>query len=116
MSSGKRLCRRDTECHPEYALLVELCARFEQDCPDRVGASSLVTEACCREKTAYFILGAGSTTVGYVAAEVKANRKVKRLNESVASEFEEDEADDNIPTVLQIYVEPEFRNRGYALE
>jgi len=89
--------------------------RFETECSNREGASALVTEACCREKTAYFILGAGSTTVGYVAAEVKANRKAKRVNESVTSEAV-DEVDDDVPTLLQLYVEPEFRHRGYAME
>lgn len=112
--SGTRLCRRDTESHPEYALLLHMSDRFETECSDREGANSLVTEACCREKTAYFILGAGSTTVGYVAAEVKANRRAKRVNESVASDV--DEEDDDIPTLLQLYVEPEFRQRGYASE
>jgi GNAT superfamily N-acetyltransferase len=88
---------------------------FRSEC-NRPGATELVTEACCREKTAYFILGAGSTTVGYVAAEVQANRRAKRLNESICSEAGEDEAEDNIPTIIQLYVEPEFRRRGYATE
>jgi hypothetical protein len=109
------MCRRDTESHPEYALLLLMSDRFEVECANREGANELVTEACCREKTAYFILGAGSTTVGYVAAEVKANRKAKRQNESVLSDFG-DEGDDDVPTLLQLYVEPEFRHRGYATE
>lgn len=114
--SGTRLCRRDTESHPEYALLLLMSERFEAECSDRAEVSELVTEACCREKTAYFILGAGSTTVGYVAAEVKANRKVKRVNESITSDAGIGEADDDVPSLLQLYVEPEFRQRGYALE
>jgi len=116
--SGTRLCRRNTEMHPEYALLLLMSERFEGECADRSGASELVTEACCREKTAYFILGAGSTTVGYVAAEVKANRKAKRANQSMLSDAGDDiaEPDEDVPTILQVYVEPEFRNRGYALE
>lgn len=116
MSSGRRKCRRDTESHPEYALLLLMSDRFESECADRPEASALVTEACCREKTAYFILGAGSTTVGYVAAEVKANRKAKRANESFTSDIGGCDADDDVPTILQVYVEPEFRNRGYAME
>jgi len=63
-----------------------------------------VNEACCREKSAYFILGPDTTTVGYVAAEVAANRRVTS------------KVEDASPTVLQIYVEPEFRRRGYASE
>lgn len=114
-SSGRRKCRRDTESHPEYALLLLMSDRFETEC-DRPEASGLVTEACSREKTAYFILGAGSTTVGYVAAEVKANRKAKRANESFTSDIGGCDADDDVPTILQVYVEPEFRNRGYAME
>lgn len=115
--SGTRLCRRDTESHPEYALLLNMSDRFEAECSNREGASELVTEACCREKTAYFILGASSTTVGYIAAEVKANRKVKRVNESMGTDAGAlGEADDDIPLLLQVYVEPEFRQRGYALE
>jgi ribosomal protein S18 acetylase RimI-like enzyme len=114
--SGTRLCRRDTESHPEYALLLLMSDRFETECAEREGATALVTEACCREKTAYFILGAGSTTVGYVAAEVKANRRAKRANESMFSDIMEDEAEDDTATLLQVYVEPEFRNRGYAFE
>jgi len=113
--SGTRLCRRDTESHPEYALLLNMNERFEAECSNRSGDSSLVSEACCREKTAFFILGAGSTTVGYVAAEVKANRKVRRANESMGTDAGDDQ-DDDVPTVLQVYVEPEFRQRGYALE
>lgn len=113
--SGTRMCRRDTESHPEYALLLLMSDRFEAECTNRPGSNELVTEACCREKTAYFILGAGSTTVGYVAAEVKANRRVRRVNESIGNNAG-DEADDDIPTLLQLYVEPEFRQRGYATE
>lgn len=90
--------------------------RFEAECSDHDGASALVSEACCREKTAFFILGAGNTTVGYVAAELQANRKVKRANESMVSEAGDAQADDNVPTLLQLYVEPEFRGRGYAVE
>lgn len=114
--SGTRKCRRDTESHPEYALLLLMSDRFETECADRPEASALVTEACCREKTAYFILGSGSQTVGYVAAEVKANRKVKRANESFTSDIGGHDADDDMPTIIQVYVEPEFRNRGYAME
>jgi RimJ/RimL family protein N-acetyltransferase len=90
--------------------------RFEIECADRATAAPLVTEACCREKTAYFILGAGNKTVGYVAAEVAANRRAKRLNDSVASDIGEEQVDDDIPTLIQIYVEHEFRRLGYATE
>jgi len=114
--SGTRKCRRDTEAHPEYALLLLMSDRFETECADRPEASALVTEACCREKTAYFILGAGSQTVGYVAAEVKANRRVKQANASFASDTGGCDADDDVPTIIQVYVEPEFRSRGYAME
>jgi len=115
--SGTRMCRRDTEAHPEYALLLLMNDRFEAECAQHSRPQPLVAEACCREKTAYFILGAGSTTVGYVAAEVKANRKVRRANESMGTDAGIDEAnDDDIPTLLQIYVEPEFRRKGYAFE
>jgi len=120
--SGRRVCRRDTESHPEYALLLNMTDRFEAECPSRqVEGAALVNEACCREKTAYFILGPGSTTVGYVAAEVAANRRVRRVQESISimsdagSVFADDE-DDKVPKVVQIYVEPEFRNKGYASE
>ncbi|CAE8634687.1 unnamed protein product [Polarella glacialis] len=120
--SGRRLCRRDTESHPEYALLLNMSDRFEADCADRVseGAGALVSDACCREKTAYFIIGPGSTTIGYVAAEVAANRRVQAQKSSMLSDAgsvlgSEDTAD-NTPTVLQVYVEPEFRGRGYARE
>ena len=98
--SGRRTCRRDTEAHPEYCLLLNLTDRFEEEC-QRENAD-LVNEACCREKTAFFILGPGSTAVGYVAAEVAANRKLR------------DDSDDKTPLVTQIYVEPEFRKQGYA--
>ena len=102
--SGRRTCRRDTESHPEYCLLLNLTDRFEEEC-HRENAD-LVNEACCREKSAFFILGPGSTAVGYVAAEVAANRKVRGLQES--------DHDDRTPFVTQIYVEPEFRKQGYA--
>ena len=102
--SGRRTCRRDTESHPEYCLLLNLTDRFEEEC-HRENAD-LVNEACCREKSAFFILGPGSTAVGYVAAEVAANRKVRGLQE-----FDQD---DRTPYVTQIYVEPEFRKQGYA--
>jgi hypothetical protein len=114
--SGTRLCRRDTESHPEYALLLLMSERFESECSDRSFAAPLVTEACCREKTAYFILGAGNTTVGYVAAEVAANRRAKRLNDSMASDLSVEQVDDDVPTLIQLYVEPEFRCKGYATE
>lgn len=112
--SGTRLCRRDTEAHPEYALLLMMSDRFEAECSSRSGGNTLVTEACCREKTAYFILDAKSTTVGYVAAELIVNRRVRRGNESVDSSL--DAPEDKVPTLLQVYVEPEFRRRGYATE
>jgi len=114
--SGTRVCRRDTESHPEYAMLLLMSERFTSECSDRAGSNELVTEACCREKTAYFILGAGSTTVGYVAAEVQANRKVKSLNDSLSSGVCAEQVTDSIPTLVQVYVEPEFRGRGYASE
>ena len=84
--------------------MLNLTDRFEEEC-HRENAD-LVNEACCREKSAFFILGPGSTAVGYVAAEVAANRKVRGLQE-----FDED---DRTPYVTQIYVEPEFRKQGYA--
>lgn len=119
--SGRRLCRRDTEAHPEYALLLNMNDRFEAENPERRSeGGGLVSEACCREKSAYFIIGPGATTVGYVAAEVAANRKVKRNQEyvtlDVQSNVGSNKADENVPTILQVYVEPEFRNRGYASE
>lgn len=106
--SGRRTCRRDTEAHPEYCLLLNLTDRFEEEC-HRENAD-LVNEACCREKSAFFILGPGSTAVGYVAAEVVANRKVRRQQDPDGS----DGQDDRTPFVTQIYVEPEFRKQGYA--
>lgn len=114
--SGTRLCRRDTESHPEYALLLSMNERFEAECPEHGGDGTLVSDACCREKTAFFILGPGSTTIGYVAAEVAANRRVRRAAESTLDATEEMDPDDNVPTILQVYVEPEFRRRGYASE
>lgn len=84
--------------------------RFQAECPDR-GHGSLVSEACCREKSAYFILGPGATIVGYVAAIVESNRLVAR--EKLASPGES-EATTNVPMLLQVYVEQEFRRRGYA--
>lgn len=117
--SGRRMCRRDTESHPEYALLLNLSDRFEAECSARTSGFSLVSEACCREKTAYFILGPGSTTVGYVAAEVAANRRVRKaVAEGMLDTTSEEQSlkDDSVPTVLQIYVEPEFRRQGFAFE
>ncbi|CAJ1354473.1 unnamed protein product [Effrenium voratum] len=108
--SGRRTCRRDTESHPEYALLLNLTDRFEAECA-REG-EGLVHEVCCREKSAYFILGPGSTTVGYVAAEVAANRKVARRVQDPSGHDD----DDKVPVVTQIYVEPEFRNQTYATQ
>lgn len=99
--SGRRTCRRDTEAHPEYALLLNLTERFEEEAKRE--NAGLVEQACCREKSAFFILGPGSTTVGYVAAEVAANRRAHHPQDT-----------DQRPLVTQIYVEPEFRNQGYA--
>jgi len=118
----QRLCRRDTELHPEYALLLNMVGAFEAECPTRVGSGgSLVTDACVREKSAFFILGPEKRAVGYVAAVVAANRKVLRqVAEDVASNTQcqkftgESEVDES-PHVLQIYVEPEFRRRGLAV-
>lgn len=117
--SGTRLCRRDTESHPEYALLLSMVDRFEAECSERSRGGALVSEACCREKTAYFVLGPGSTTVGYVAAEIAANRRVLRINESVGSDASEARpagSEDTVPTILQIYIEPDFRRKGYGSE
>lgn len=114
-ANRRRLCRRDTECHSEYGLLLSMNARFDEEIPSRNCNSdgvSLVTEACCREKSAYFILGENSTTVGYVAAVVKANRKVPGRRESGATR--EMQVSESVPMLLQIYVEPEFRRRGLA--
>lgn len=115
-----RLCRRDTESHPEYALLLSMNGRFEAECPNRGGTSALVTEACCREKSAYFILGPGGTAVGYVAAIVAANRRVVRAAGAGEKTHKPDadatelQVPDSVPTILQLYVEHEFRCRGLA--
>eukprot|EP00931_Biecheleriopsis_adriatica_P120778 TRINITY_DN95877_c0_g1_i1.p1 TRINITY_DN95877_c0_g1~~TRINITY_DN95877_c0_g1_i1.p1 ORF type:complete len:347 (+),score=59.08 TRINITY_DN95877_c0_g1_i1:109-1041(+) len=115
--SGGRTCRRATEAHPEYALLLNMTDHFEEECPERQSdAAALVSEACCREKTAYFILGPGSTTVGYVAAEVAANRRVRRNQSSIMSDAGDVDEDDKVPLVQQVFVEQEFRNKGYARE
>jgi len=120
VSSGRRLCRRDTEAHPEYALLLSMTERFDEECAERLtNGESLVSEACCREKSAYFILGPGSTTIGYVAAEVAANRRVRRVADSVdegSQTSNPTDLDDATPSILQIYVEPEFRRRGFPTE
>jgi len=105
-----RLCRRDTESHPEYELLLGMSRRFLAECPARAD-SPLVGEACCREKSAYFILDPEATVVGYVAAVVAANRKVAAQKTFAVWQDTKDVA----PTVLQIWVEPEFRRRGVAL-
>eukprot|EP00747_Dinoflagellata_sp_TGD_P190888 gnl/TRDRNA2_/TRDRNA2_53467_c0_seq1.p1 gnl/TRDRNA2_/TRDRNA2_53467_c0~~gnl/TRDRNA2_/TRDRNA2_53467_c0_seq1.p1 ORF type:complete len:335 (-),score=66.74 gnl/TRDRNA2_/TRDRNA2_53467_c0_seq1:102-962(-) len=143
--SRQRLCRRDTECHPEYGLLLSMINRFEAELPDRGDdANSLVTETCCREKSAYFILDpATSTTVGYVAAIVAANRKVLKATEMPSTpkigmspgkigmspgkvgmspgkigtnpgDIGDKDMLDNAPSILQIYIEPEFRRKGLA--
>lgn len=114
--SGTRRCRRDTESHPEYALLLAMIEHFEAECLDRVGQSELISEACCREKSAYFILGPGSTAVGYVGAELESNRRVRRTVESMSDAGDLAAGDDKVPTILQLFVEPEFRGQGYASE
>lgn len=113
----QRLCRRDTELHPEFALLQNMVESFEAECPNRGGSGSLVTEACCREKSAFFILGPERRAVGYVAAIVAANRKVLRqVAEEAASPVKPStHAVAEAPHILQIYVEPEFRRRGLAV-
>lgn len=118
----QRLCRRDTELHPEYALLLNMVAAFEAECPTRSGSGgSLVTDACVREKSAFFILGPERRTVGYVAAVVAANRKVIRqvaeeeAGHIVGQKPTDDSEVDESPHVLQVYVEPEFRRRGLAV-
>jgi GNAT superfamily N-acetyltransferase len=79
-----------------------------------------VTDACVREKSAFFILGPERRTVGYVAAIVAANRKViRQVAEeeagNIAGQKSSDESEvDESPHVLQVYVEPEFRRRGLA--
>lgn len=117
----QRLCRRDTELHPEYALLLNMVASFEAECPNRAGSGgSLVTDACVREKSAFFILGPQKQTVGYVAAIVAANRKViRQVAEEAGSPLKPsatgDDDMDETPHILQVYVEPEFRRRGLAV-
>jgi len=120
---GQRLCRRDTELHGEYALLLNMVSNFDAECPNRMTSGSLVTDACCREKSAFFILGPGRRTVGYAAAIVAANKKVIRqiTEESSVSQVpgqtKQSKADRKAaeaPHILQIYVEPEFRRQGLA--
>lgn len=116
----QRLCRRDTELHPEYSLLLNMVSAFEAECPTRVGTGgALVTEACVREKSAFFILGPERRAVGYVAAIVAANRKViRQVAEEDAGRTGPKPADegevDESPHILQVYVEPEFRKKGWA--
>mmetsp|Transcript_1555 Transcript_1555/g.4003 ORF Transcript_1555/g.4003 Transcript_1555/m.4003 type:complete len:274 (-) Transcript_1555:76-897(-) len=108
----RRMCRRDTESHGEYALLLNMNSRFEDECTARSSVCPLVTEACCREKSAYFIMGANSETVGYVAAVVGANRRVpSRRQSGITAELQVPET---TPELCQIYVEPEFRRQGLA--
>mmetsp|Transcript_64460 Transcript_64460/g.153862 ORF Transcript_64460/g.153862 Transcript_64460/m.153862 type:complete len:285 (-) Transcript_64460:188-1042(-) len=112
--SGKqrRLCRRDTESHGEYALLLSMNCRFEEECVSRSSHTPLVTQACCREKSAYFILGPNSETVGYVAAVVSANRRVPgRRRSGITTEMQ---VPGSTPELCQIFVEPEFRRKGLA--
>lgn len=121
-SGRQRLCRRDTELHPEYNLLLNMVAAFDAECPTRAGSGgSLVTDACVREKSAFFILGPERRAVGYVAAVVAANRKViRQVAEEDASHIggqkptDESEVDES-PHVIQVYVEPEFRRKGLAV-
>jgi len=108
----RRLCRRDTESHGEYALLLSMNSSFEEECPSRSGATSLVTDACCREKSAYFILGPNSETVGYVAAVVAANRRVPGRRESLVTR--DMQVPNTTPCLHQVFVMPEFRCRGLA--
>jgi len=117
---NRRLCGRDTEMHGEYALLLNMVSNFEAECPSRIASGTLVSDACCREKSAFFILGPGRRTVGYVAAVVAANKKVIRQAEdssisNVASQTKPSKAERKAaeaPHILQIYVEPEFRRQG----
>lgn len=113
----QRLCRRDTELHPEYALLLNMVAAFEAECPNRVASGgALVTDACVREKSAFFILNAERRVVGYVAAVVAANRKVMRQVAEEEGQTPSDEGEvDETPHVLQVYVEPGSRRKGLAV-
>lgn len=123
--SGRfRLCRRDTELHPEYALLLNMVSGFEAECPSRTGSRALVSDACCREKSAFFILNPERRAVGYVAAVVAANRRVVRqIAEETAPSIAQspgprtvrrDAEVEEPPHVLQMYVEPEYRRKGLA--
>lgn len=107
-----RLCRQDTEAHPEYELLLAMNRRFQAECKERCDGL-LVGDACCRDKTAYFILGPGATTVGYVAAVVAANRRARRAAGG-RQEAAETEVPPDSPLLLHVWVEPEFRRRGFA--
>ena len=87
-----------------------------------------MTDACVREKSAFFILGPERRAVGYVAAVVAANRKViRQVAEEAASpqklpaqspprqKTTSDSDVDEAPHILQVFVEPEFRRKGLAV-
>jgi len=123
-SSGERLrlCRQDTDKHPEYKLLLDMSARFREERNGNDNGSELASEACCRQKTAYFILGGecGRNVIGYIAAETAANRRVgtrlMSLERPVATGMQVCGAQDadEVPILLQVWLEPEYRSSGLA--
>jgi len=113
-----RLCRMNTDAHTEYQLLLAMHRRFQVECAERSeqglfggGFDGLVHDACCRETSAFFIIGPEATVVGYVAAVLEANRRV-RGGCGRSSSTQSTEA--GAPVLLQIWVETEFRRRGFA--
>lgn len=112
----KRPCRHDTDEHDEYRLLQEMSRRYADERGNGMIASeSLATAAAFGDLEVYFILAAAAalptfsdepsedTVVGYVALR-------RELPHTSSEEIEEGAS----VMVVQVYVEPECRRRGYA--
>lgn len=119
---SRRLCKRDTSDHEEYELLLSMNKRFIADCS--TGGGLLTSRACHKETNVHFVTSLAEgrkglpAVVGYVAFTPNYSHQVTPNLPNISSSLANSarRASPRVPLLVQIFVEPEQRQKGIALE
>lgn len=122
LQHGRRLCKRDTSDHEEYQLLHAMNRRFVSDCTK--GGGLLTSRACHKEIDVHFVTSLTEgrkgvpAVVGYVAFTPNYSHQVTPNLPNISSSLANSarRASPRVPLLAQIFVEPQERRKGIALE
>lgn len=117
--SVRQLCRKKTEEHAEYELLLEMSRKFAEERNNRgVAEECDAFSACKRKNLTSFILGAKARVQGFLsvhsAYETDIPLNVPGLGASI--ELKAKRLPRILPHIIQVFVEPAHRRRGVACE